>query len=256
MAVLRDITIEKQIEKMKSDFVANVSHEIRSPMAPMKDALSLVLDGTAGPLADSQKKFLTILDTNMQRLVRLINDLLDLSRIEAGRIELKKETVDISALVKDTVESIRVYVVKKGISLSIIDEGKPLKIECDRDRIIQVVINLVMNAIKFTPEGGSVTVETRIHADKNTDDRGYPRKSASTKFAEICVKDTGPGLTPDEADALFNRFKQLASPEKVQGTGLGLAISKAIVETHGGRIWVESEPDKGSKFVFTLPVNG
>jgi len=242
VVVLRDITLEKEIEKMKSDFVANVSHEIRSPMAPMKEALSLVLDGTAGTISDTQKRFLSIINDNMERLVRLINDLLDLSKIEAGRMELKKEKVDISGLIKDTVESIRVYAVKKGINLSLAAGEQALNIECDKDRITQVIINLVMNAVKFTPENGAVRV-----------DAGRPTSNGD-RYILVSVTDTGPGMTLEEADALFNRFKQLDRPEKVKGTGLGLAISKAIIEMHGGKIWVESESGKSSAFKFTLPI--
>jgi len=242
VAVIRDITAEKKIERLKSDFVANVSHEIRSPMAPMKDALSLVVDGTAGPLTPEQKKFLSILDENMDRLTRLINDLLNLSKIEAGRMELKKEDVKIASLVKDTVDSIKVYAARKKIALSVeMDDALPRPM-CDRDRITQVIINLVMNAVKFTPEGGKIAVRCRLLT------------ASGKKIVQVSVTDTGPGMLQEEADLLFNRFKQLVATDKVKGTGLGLAISKAIIDLHGGKIWVESEEGKGSTFKFTLPV--
>lgn len=263
VSVMRDITYEKEIEKMKSDFVANVSHEIRSPMAPMKDALSLVLDGTAGPLSEQQNKFLTILKNNMDRLTRLINDLLDLSKIEAGRMELKKELINISYLAKETIDSISVYAQRKNIELFFQGDEDLPQINCDKDRITQVIINLVMNAIKFTPEGGNVSVvvtrdEGRGMKDegRRTKDDGRMRPSSVVPRPPICVSvaDTGPGMSQDELDVLFNRFKQLASPERVKGTGLGLSISKAIVEMHGGSIKIKSEVGKGSTFSFMLPV--
>ena len=249
VVVLRDVTLERHIEKMKSDFVANVSHEIRSPMAPMKDALSLVLDGTAGPITEAQKRFLTILDENMNRLSRLIDDFLDLSKIESGGIELKREDVDINVLVKDTVELIRAFAVRKGISFSVRSTGSPLVTHCDKDRVTQVIINLATNAVKFTPNGGSVRVEAALDVG-----RGIPHAYSDGDSVLVSVSDTGPGMAPEEAKELFNRYKQLASPEKIKGTGLGLAISRAIIEMHGGKIWVESQAGKGSTFKFTLPI--
>jgi len=243
VAVMRDISFEKQVEQMKSDFVANVSHEIRSPMAPMKDALSLILDGTAGPLSEQQRKFLELLDNNMKRLLRLVNDLLDLSKIEAGKMEIKKECVNIQFLTKDIVDTIGVYALKKKLDLSFSVKGNLPEIDCDKDRITQVIINLVMNAIKFTPEGSRVAIAV-----------SEGKKLGDKRYIQVSVSDTGPGMAKEEVNILFSRFKQLVSPEKVKGTGLGLAISKAIIEMHGGRIWVESEIGKGSTFNFTLPV--
>jgi signal transduction histidine kinase len=208
-------------------------------MAPMKDALNLVLDGTAGELNEQQKKFLVILNRNMERLIRMVNDLLDLSKIEAGNLQLRKEYISITYLLDEIVDSLRVYAGKKKIELSLESKEQLPEISCDKDRITQVIINLVMNGINFTPEGGKVTVVT---------------KARQGKSVIVSVKDTGPGITPDEADALFNRFKQLTGSDKVKGTGLGLAISKAIIEMHEGRIWVESEAGKGSTFNFALPV--
>jgi PAS domain S-box-containing protein len=244
VAILRDVTAEKQIEQMKSDFVANVSHEIRSPLAPMKDALGIVLDGTAGELNEQQKRFLAILDTNMHRLGRLIDDLLDLSKIQAGRLELKKEKVDTIRLLEEVAASMRFLAEKKNIELSFdFPEDLP-QTYCDRDRIIQVMLNLITNAIKFTPEGGQVSVKVSEYQSVKEKD-----------VIQVAVSDSGPGMSAEETDTLFDRFKQLSHPEAIKGTGLGLALSKAIIQMHGGRIWVESQVGKGSTFKFTLPVN-
>ncbi len=243
VAVLRDITVERRIEKMKSDSVANVSHEVRSPMTPIKDAVSLILDGTAGPVSEQQKRFLNLVNNNIARLLRLINDLLDLSKIEAGRMELNKRYIDLGSVVKDTVESIRTYAIRKEIEIKINIAEKLVQIDCDKDRIIQVIVNLVMNAFKFTPKHGVVTVEVAMVKGIKGEDS-----------IQVRVSDTGPGISSQEAAELFDRFKQLDTGKKARGTGLGLSISKAIVEMHGGKIWVESEIGKGAMFTFMLPV--
>lgn len=256
-AVIRDVTFEKKIEQMKSDFVANVSHEIRSPMAPMKEALNLVLDGTAGPLTKDQSKFLGILDSNMDRLIRLINDLLDLSKIEAGKIELVRTNVDIKQLISETTASVRPYADTKKITISTkVGDGVPT-VDCDKDRITQVMMNLLTNALKFTPEEGSIRIALRAVRGAPEDLRTTPgaQRIARSEFIEISVCDSGPGMTQDEALTLFGRFKQLVQPQGIKGTGLGLAISKAIIDMHGGKMWVESEVGKGSCFKFTLPIS-
>lgn len=239
VAVLRDVTLEKRVEKMKSDFVANVSHEIRSPMAPMKEALALVIEGVAGEINDKQRGLLTILENNMIRLVRLVNDLLDLSKIEAGRMDLNKTRVDLIEVVKEAAESMRSACEGKGITLEIRSAMGQIWAAIDKDRITQVIINLVANAIKFTPSGGRVVVDC---SKKNADE------------AIFSCEDTGPGIPKSEISGLFDRYSQLAAGRLAKGTGLGLAISKAIVEMHGGKIWVESEEGKGSVFKIALPI--
>jgi signal transduction histidine kinase len=240
VAVVRDVTIEKRLEQMKSDFVANVSHEIRSPMAPMKESLAIVLEGIAGPVTEKQKKFLQILDNNMERLLRLINDLLDMSKIEAGKIELDRKPNKIGAVLHDAVDGLSMYASGKNIHLLLEDISKMPELNFDRDRIMQVVINLINNALKFTPGGGRVSVSARPVQDG---------------FYEVSVADTGPGMSKEDMAGLFDKYRQLAVQSKVKGTGLGLAISKAIVEMHGGKIWAESEKGRGSVFRFTLPMN-
>ena len=239
VAVIRDVTVERELEQMKSDFVANVSHEVRSPMAPMKESLSLILDGTAGPVTEQQKKFLNILKNNIDRLLRLVNDLLDLSKLEAGRVELQKAPVNLNLLVKECLESLALFAQSKNISLGADLDDSISTVNCDHDRITQVVINLLNNSIKFTPDGGSIVAGTRAVSDGTV---------------EVFVKDNGPGMTKEESAVLFDRYIQLSSKSNIKGTGLGLAISKAIIEMHGGQIWVESEKGAGSTFKFTLPL--
>lgn len=239
-AIMRDITIEKKIDQMKSDFVANVSHEIRAPMAPMKESVSLLMDKVVGPLTDQQMKFLSILNNNIDRLMRLVNDLLDLSKMEAGKMELALSYVDLKGLIQESVDSVKPYAVKKSINLKSSLDGKISKIYCDKDKILQVMMNLFNNAIKFTPEGGTISVSAKL--------------TEEGKKVQVEVSDTGVGMAQEETFGLFEKFKQLANSEMVKGTGLGLSISKGIVELHGGKIWVVSQVGKGSSFIFTLPI--
>lgn len=243
VVVLRDVTEQRRVERMKSDFVANVAHEIRSPMAPMKDAVGLVLDETTGPLNENQKKFLNIVDKNIDRLTRLINDLLDLSKIEAGRLDLKKKLISMEDLISGAVDVLQIYADRKGIQFTTSYDKQLPRFSGDRDRILQVIINLVTNALKFTPKGGTVSVDVK--------EVGTDPKTHALKFT---ISDTGPGILPEDANIIFDRFKQLESTEKTNGTGLGLAISKSIIEMHGGQIWVESEMGSGARFIFTIPV--
>jgi signal transduction histidine kinase len=187
----------------------------------------------------------------MERLRRLINDLLDLSKIEAGKMELYKVSADIMSILKESVDSIAVVAEKNGIKLRLAAGNDIPPFDFDKDRITQVVINLIANALKFTPEGGTILVKCELKDEKEKDVSSLAPCPSS--FVEVSVSDTGPGMTQEQANMLFDRFKQLVTPQAVKGTGLGLAISKAIVEMHGGRIWVESEMGKGSCFKFTLP---
>jgi len=156
-------------------------------------------------------------------------------------MELKREPLNMAHFLKEVVGSLHVFADKRKIKMSIKADRKPLQSDIDKDRITQVIINLTMNAIKFTPEGGKINIAL---------------SRPSTKYAQVSVQGTGPGIAQEEANMLFNRFKQLVSPGAMKGAGLGLAISKAIVEMHGGKIWVESKPGKGSTFNFTLPYAG
>jgi len=188
----------------------------------------------------------------------LISDLLDISRIENGNLKLKKVKTEIKALIAKTVESLDMIARKNKINIiQEIEDGLP-DIECDVDRITQVLINLIGNSLKFTSAGGTITVVSRqssaVSKDEKLSTNDY---SLSTKYIEISVKDTGVGIDEKDIAKLFSRFGQLdgSLTRRAGGTGLGLAISKDLVEMHGGKIWVESELGKGSTFRFTLPIN-
>ncbi len=230
----------RDLDKMKSDFVSNVSHELRTPLTAVKGSVDNMLDGLTGALNEKQIRYLTRIKSNTDRLSRLINDLLDLSRIEAGRIDLAPTVLSPETLAKEVVENLRSIAVDKLIELEVTCHKSGVTAWADRDKITQILMNLVGNAIKFTSSHGNVIVAI----EKNNDG-----------WVQISVADTGSGIPREELDRIFDKFYQLAQvdKQKSRGTGLGLAISKALVEMHGGRIWVESEVGRGSTFCFTMP---
>ena len=230
----------KELDKMKSAFVSNVSHELRTPLTAIKASADNMLDRLIGDLNGKQVGYLTRIKSNSDRLARLINDLLDLSTIEAGKIDLRPTNLPLVTLVKEAAESLRPVAAEKLINLTVMSAEPGVIAWADRDKVIQVLMNLIGNALKFTPTRGKVTIAVA----KN-----------SAAWMQISVTDTGPGIPAEEVNKVFGRFYQIgqAGTQKTQGTGLGLAISKALVEMHGGKIWAESEPGKGSTFSFTLP---
>jgi signal transduction histidine kinase len=230
----------QELDRLKSDFVANVSHELRTPLTAIKGAVDLVLREVAGPLTEKQIHYLTRVRSNTQHLAGLINDLLDLSKIEEGKIELQAERVSLGGLIHEVMETLKPIAAEKLIALEVTLEPSML-VWADRDKVTQVLTNLLGNAIKFTPPHGRVMVSSMIQ-DKD--------------WMQVSVSDTGPGISSNERERIFDKFYQVSSNGEVKpkGTGLGLAISKGLVELHGGKIWVESNPGSGSQIHFTLPI--
>jgi signal transduction histidine kinase len=230
----------QELDQLKSDFVSNVSHELRTPLTAIKGAVDLVLREVAGPLTEKQTHYLIRVRSNTQHLTSLINDVLDLSKIESGSSEVKFNRVSLSSLVHEVIETLRPVAAEKAITLDPIVTERSIFVWADPDKVNQVLMNLIGNAIKFTPASGTVTVSTSRSGKKNV---------------QVSVSDTGPGVLPGEREKIFDKFYQIAEAggAKPKGTGLGLAICKALVELHGGKIWVESEIKHGSTFSFTLP---
>lgn len=237
--VYRDITKETELDRMKTEFIATVSHELRTPMTSIKGSLGLVLGGAAGELPAEARELLTIARNNTDRLIRLINDILDISRLEAGKMEIRPAPLRVDEAVNRAVQEMSGFARQRSIALRTdVPEGLP-RVMADSDRLQQVLDNLLSNAVKFSPKGSEVLVRAR--AEQN-----------AVRFDVI---DHGPGIPPDQTTAIFDRFYQVdnAASRKTGGTGLGLAICRGIVEEHGGRIWVESTVGEGSTFSFTLP---
>ena len=230
----------KDLDRMKSDFVSNVSHELRTPLTAIKGSVDNMLDGILGPLTDKQTRYLSRINSNADRLGRLIGDLLDLSRIEAGKIDLRPAKVAVMAIVKEVAEALRTLAADKLISIEVLGADEHVDVWADRDKVLQILTNLIGNAVKFTPPHGRVAIAVERH---------------DAEWVKLAVADNGPGVPPEEAVKIFDKFYQAQQTNKVnvKGTGLGLAISKALVELHGGNIWFENGADGGSVFSFTLP---
>lgn len=233
----------QELDRLKSDFVANVSHELRTPLTAIKGAIDLLLREVAGPLNEKQTHYLARVRSNTHRLAGLIMDVLDLSKIEEGKIELHAAPVSLAGLVHEIVETLQPIATEKKVVLQAAIPESSLLVWADRDKITQVLTNLIGNAVKFIPTGGKVNVSATIEGGE---------------WVRVSVIDDGPGISQDEKDRIFDKFYQIAEVggAKPKGTGLGLAISKALVELHGGKIWLESELNHGSTFHFTLPVSG
>lgn len=238
--VLRDITREIESDKAKREFISTVSHELRTPLTSVKGYVDLLMLGTAGPINDMQKSFLQVVKTNGDRLNALVEDLLEISRLENGKVTLKVKELHLRDLIDDIVASLRTETLRKGMELKL--EVDPLlpPVEADGKRIAQVLANLMSNAHKYTRDGGQIIV----------------RAHRTGQMVQVDVADTGVGIPPDELPQMFSQFFRAnnALKDQVGGTGLGLSIAKSFVELHGGDMWVTSEIEVGSTFSFTLPI--
>ena len=236
-----DVTERKQAERAKDEFLSTVSHELRTPLATIKEFIVILADQLAGPLTSAQQEYLSIIRSNIDRLSRIINDLLDMAKIEAGRVVLDKAVVDVAAMLDHITQSMRPLAERKQVTLEVALPPTVPALFADADKVIQILINLVNNAIKFT-DGPGKRITLSVAERKNE--------------IEFRVTDTGVGIAEADMPKLFEKFQQvhpMVSDTGSKGTGLGLAISKRLVELHGGRIWVTSASGQGSTFSFTLP---
>lgn len=232
-----DTTERRALERLKDEFVSTVSHELRTPLTSLRAALGLIQSGTLSSRPEQTKQMLDIAIGNTDRLVRLVNDILDLERISSGKAQLHYTMCSMGDLMRGAVSLKQQEATKAALELTV-DAGD-VTVWADPDRIIQAVANLISNAIKFSPRGSSIALTA----------------TARSEEAVMEVRDTGPGIPEDKLEQIFDRFRQVDSSDSrmMGGTGMGLAICKSIVKQHGGRIWAESRPGAGSSFFFTLP---
>jgi signal transduction histidine kinase len=230
----------REIDRLKSSFLSNVSHELRTPLTAIGGIAENLLDGTAGALNEKQAHYITGIKESGDRLARLIDDLLDLSAIEANRIRITPTSFLLDDLVHKVAEMLRPIATVKSVALDAPARNEQILARADRDRITQVLTNLVINAVKFTPAGGKVALTLEPSIEDN--------------WLQVNVTDSGPGIPTAEVENIFDEFYQISQPDREKtGVGLGLAICKRLVELHGGAIWVDSAPGLGSSFHFTVP---
>jgi PAS domain S-box-containing protein len=249
----RDVTVQRALEarikaqnerlteldRLKSTFVNAVSHELRTPLTSIRGYVEFLEDHIGGPLTPTQDEFVHQIAVGTRRLARLVDDLLDFARLEAGSFRLARETVDARELVDDVLNSLQPQATATQVALTVSLPGEAVPLCADPQRIEQVLTNLIHNALKFTPTGGRVAVSLRVEQDQ----------------ALMEVTDTGVGIAPEHQATIFDKFFQVSpeSPSGLGGSGLGLYIARSLVEAHGGRIGLESAPGRGARFWFTLP---
>lgn len=235
----REIDRLRLIDRLKTEFLSNVSHELRTPLTAIKGSIDNMLDGLAGGINDRQRRYLERLAENTAQLERLISDLLDLARIESGTLRFSPRSTSVTRLIEDAAQSVRPLAERREVVIRVEPPGEEIVVSADRDRLMQVLFNLLGNALKFTGSGGCVTL-------------GATPQEGTVLFV---VTDTGCGVPEHDLERIFDRFYQSPGPEgiKTSGTGLGLPIARSLVELHGGRIWAEGA-GQGTRFLFTLPL--
>ncbi len=241
VAVLRDITLEIEADRAKRQFVSGVSHELRTPLTAIGGYVDLLMLGTGGPLNEQQKELLNVVKSNVRRLRSLVDDILEISRFEAGKIDLVFKPISVAEIIRDVDQSLRLEAERKRMQVTLEVQPNLPSVIADEKRITQVITNLFSNAIKYTYEGGTIVVRAFLNP---------------ANLLQVEIEDNGVGLSPAQQQKLFRPFYRAFNPlsEQAGGTGLGLLITKSLVEQHGGELWVTSEQGKGSVFHFVLPL--
>lgn len=237
---LTDISLEREVDRLKSELISITSHEFRTPLTSIKEAINLALEQQYGPLSERQEHYLKIASRNVLRLIGLVDNLLNLSQIESGKLSLKQSEVSLQNILKIATEPFQPLAQSGKVSIVSSASDTLPHVRCDPERILQVIVNLIDNALKFTPPQGTIRLSAKTNSDWMT----------------VFVSDTGPGIDPKNFPLLFQRFGQIdrSLTRERQGSGLGLAICKNLVELHGGKIGVKSQPGQGATFFFTLPL--
>ncbi len=265
VVTFKDITDRLQIERLKHELVSIVSHELRTPLTSIRGALGLLASGLLSEKPENAQRMLEIAVNNTDRLLRLVNDILDLERLDSGKLSFGPQPWDMGQLMLEAGDAMQAMAQKAGVNLCV--EPVNAQVWVDRDRIVQLLINLLSNGIKFSPLGGTVWLRAQEISDPSAKilsrEKIAPPLSPnpllrSDRVLRVEVQDQGRGIPPDQLESIFERFQQvnLADAQNYSGTGLGLAICRQIIEQHGGRIWAESQLGQGSRFSLTLPLLG
>jgi signal transduction histidine kinase len=254
VAVFRDITREVESDRLKTEFIGTVSHELRTPMTSIKGFTQLLAMGSLGPVNDTQKEFLGIIQSNAERMIAIINDLLDITKLETGSVELDLRPIHTAEALSSVLLELQPKILERAQEIAIsIPPGLPL-VRADQKRLNQILFNLISNAVKYTPSHGKIAVDAR---EVGLDDLPESLRESlkAGRYVQIDVRDSGVGIAEDELEKIFERFYRTENPLKVEagGTGLGLSLVRPLVKLFGGRIWVESAVGEGSVFTIAIP---
>jgi signal transduction histidine kinase len=251
--VFRDASKDREADRFKTDFIGRVSHELRTPLTSIKGFVELILEGDAGPITEEVRDFLSIANDSTELLISIVNDILDVTRIDAHKVMLDRRLVDVKAIARHVAQTLQPLITSRHQHLAIDIPPDLPPVYADAERLNQIMINLINNAHKYTPPGGSIKVwaRTATAADLSYLAPNIP----NVPMAVIGVVDTGVGIAAGHQERIFQRFYRVGSlaTQEAGGTGLGLSIVRSLVELHGGAIWVESAEDQGSTFAFLLP---
>jgi PAS domain S-box-containing protein len=250
VAIIYDITAEAESQQARDEFVASLSQELRTPMTSITGYTDLLLGESVGLIGEMQRKFLQRIKANIERMASMLNDLIGVTAIDAGQLEIHPTTVDMGEIIEDTIIGARAQLEEKELTLELNLPEQIPPVEADTDCAHQIMANLLGNATKCSPVGSTIEVSASIYDAK----AGNPEE---TRYLKVSVRDSGGGIAPEDQDRVFDRFYQAESPliNGLGETGVGLAIVKSLVEAHGGRVWVESEMGVGSTFSFLLPIS-
>jgi signal transduction histidine kinase len=243
VVAFQDVSERRRLERMKDEFISTVSHELRTPLTSLRASLGLITSGTLDKRPEKQRQMLDMAIGNCDRLIRLVNDILDFEKVEKGKLPLDRQPVEAIDLLRRAADV--AYTAASQVHITVRVDAAHVQVLCDEERILQVLNELVANAIKFSPPDTAIRLSAQ------------PGKENSDGSDEVCftVEDEGRGIAAEKLERIFERFQQgdASDSRALGGTGLGLALCRSIVEQHGGRIWAESAPGKGSQFHFTLP---
>ena len=229
----------RQVHDLRASFTSMLVHDLRAPLTVIKGYLELLQRPTLDPTTDRQRRYLASMELSADRMLKLIGEILDLSKLEAGKLALERRPMDLAALAREVADSFRPLATEKSITLAVVSPAGMPRVTADHGRMEQVLMNLLHNALKFTPAGGAIRIEVQELDDE----------------VEVAVVDSGPGIPAEQMYVLFEKFGQASTAKSVGGpsTGLGLVVCRHLVEAHGGRIWAQSEEGRGARFVFRVP---
>ncbi|MGB9742972.1 MAG: PAS domain-containing sensor histidine kinase [candidate division WOR-3 bacterium] len=251
LCYLRDISELKQAERLRTEFVAMVSHDLRAPLAAIREAISLLVETAAGRMEEKQRRFLLIAQEEMDRLNRMIDNLIEVSRMETGKMELSLKAVDLNDIINSSLQSMSLLLNKKNLKVVRRIPSRLPPVAGDPDRLLRVFSNLLDNAIKYSPDSGTIQIEIDF-VDPEAPVLSEPGILANTRYLKVTITDQGPGIPAEFLDRIFGKFERVEPHGS--GIGLGLAIVRSIVELHHGRVWARSTIGEGASFSFILPV--